>query len=347
MTDTPSSVLIKTRDLAGKPIISLQGEEAGTIARVIVDPIRGKVVGLTVNVKGWFKGEKGLEFESVNSFGDYAITLQRTGQIVPLDSLPTVEKLAQDYSMYNMRIITAEGKLIGTVDDFYFDSETGEIKKYILTGGVIKNLFKGRASIPAESVEKIGKDAIIAVSKVEEFIQKEDSGIEDNIENLKDDLGSLKGNLEHWKDDFEKVWDKTRTKTQELSKTLGENIITAAKSGKGTGNLILSKTGQVLSEKKDKLKASYETWLNRLQAVKNGPEKLLTDGDISSLVGLNAGETVVDDAGAVIVAQDTLVTREIIESAQKAGKTKELLISVATRDLEDQIKSIEKEAENG
>ncbi len=338
MTDNPNTGLLKTRDLLGTPLISLQGEEVGSVTRVIVDPANGSIAGLTVNVKGWFKGEKGIEFESVKSFGEYAVTVSRADQVVPLSNLPTLEKLAQDYNIYNMRIITPDGKLIGTIDDYYFNIQTGQIEKYILTGGVIKNLFQGRASIPASSIDKIGKDVVIATANVEETLQKEESGIQDNLENLK-------GDLENWKDDFENIWEKTRAKTLELSKTMGENLKEAAKTGKDTGEKILSKTGKILVEKKEVLKTSYDSWMDRLQTVKNGPEKPLTETDINALAGLKAGETVTDDSGNVIIEKDDNVSPDVIAEAQKAGKTKELLISVATRDLEDQIKSIEQETE--
>ncbi|MHB9095262.1 MAG: hypothetical protein ACYC21_11360, partial [Eubacteriales bacterium] len=156
---------------------------------------------------------------------------------------------------------------------------------------------------------------------------------------------NLKGDLENWKDDFENIWEKTRAKTLELSKTMGENLKEAAKTGKDTGEKILSKTGKILVEKKEVLKTSYDSWMDRLQTVKNGPEKPLTETDINALAGLKAGETVTDDSGNVIIEKDDNVSPDVIAEAQKAGKTKELLISVATRDLEDQIKSIEQETE--
>ncbi len=336
MNNGKNTGLIKTQDLAGQPVISLQGEEVGTVAKAVVDPVRGTVAGLLVNVKGWFKGEKGLEFESVNSFGDYAVTIQRAGQVVPLENLPTIEKLDKDYNIYGMRIITPEGKLVGTIDDFYFNKETGKVEKYVLSGGLIKNLFKGRANVSADSIDKIGRDAIIAVSGIEGRIQREESGLQDNIEGLKEDL-------EHWKDDFENVWEKTRSKVLDLSKTVGETLKEVAKSGKDRGKELLTKSAEIAAEKREQLKASYDWWAERVQAFRNKPEKPLTEDDIETLIGLTAEKTVTDDDGNIILERNQQVTREIVEKAQKASKTKELLISVASRDLEEKIKSVEEE----
>jgi uncharacterized protein YrrD len=327
MTDLKNPNLLKSQDLSGKPVISLQGEEIGSVAQIVVDPVRGNVAGLTVIVKGWFKGEKGLEFESVYAFGDYAVTVQRAGQVVPLDSLPTLQKLVHDYTINNMRIITLEGKLIGTIDDFYFDKKTGHIERYILTGGIIKTLYKGRASIPSGSIEKIGRDVAIAMTNVEETLQKEEGGLEES-------MGSIKQDIDLWKDDFEKIWDKTMTKALELSKIAGENLAEAAKTSKGKSKELLTKTIPIVNEKKQQLKASYDWWLEKLQAVKS---------DSKHLVGFKAGKTVTDDNDQIIISENEVVTDAIIKLAQKTGKIKELLISVAALDLEAKIQAVENE----
>ena len=337
--------LLKTQDLIGKPIISLQGEEVGSVSRIIADSENGRIVGLTVNVKGWFKGEKAIEFESVKSFGNYAVTVELGSHIVTLDSLPSLKKISEESNLYNMRIITPEGQLVGTIDDFFFDTTTGKIEKFILTGGIIKNLFKGRAAIPATSIQIVGKDAIIAISNVEETIQKDEAGIQDNIEQLKDDLGHWKGDLEHWKDDFEKLWDKTRTKAMELSKNVGENIKGAAATGTDKGKELISKTSEIISEKRETLRKSYDQWMNRLQNVKNKPATPLSQDEVNSLLGLKAAKTVTTNDGTVIIEQNTEVSQDTISKAQDAGKTKELLLSVATKDLEEQMESLKTEAE--
>lgn len=334
---------LKTQDLIGKPVISLQGEEIGAVLRVIVNPGSSNVVGLTVSSKGLFKGEKGVEFRAIKSFGDFALMVETIKEILPIDSLPAIEKLGKEHNLFNMRIITPEGKLIGTIDDFYFHTGTGNIERYILSGGLIKNLFKGRASIPASSISTIGKDLLISIEGVEETIQKEEPGLQDSLGNIRGDLENWKDDLGQWKDDFEKTWDKTKTKTLEISKTVSANLKESALTGSGKGKEIISKTSEILNEKKEQLKSSYELWVERLQVLKSGHERPLPADDAKAIIGLKAGKTLTDDNGNVLIKENEKVTPEVIETSQKAGKIKELLISVATRDLEDKINSLESE----
>lgn len=335
--------VVKTQDIVGKPVISLQGEEIGSILRVIVNPENGIVAGLTINIRGLFKGEKGIEFGTVKSFGDYAVIVESFEKILPLENLPTIERLDKDYNLYNMRVVTPQGKLIGIIDDFYFNTTTGQLDKYILSGGLIKNLFKGKAVIPSKKIQSIGKDVLIAFNGAEDAIEKEDTGLQDSIHHLKSDIDSFKDELEQWKDDFDKNWDKTRIKALELSKTVGENIKEAARTGKSKSKEAFSKTSEIINEKKKQLQSSYEWWLGRLQSAKTAPDNSLPEHDVNILIGLKAGRTVFDNIGQPIVKENEEITPEIMNSCQQAGKIRELLISVASKDLEDKIKSIEED----
>lgn len=342
MADETKDVL-KTQDIVGKPVISLHGEEIGSILRVIVNPENRTVAGLTINIRGLFKGEKGIEFDAVNAFGDYAVIVESSEKILPLENLPVVEKLSKDYSLYNMRVVTPQGKLIGTVDDLYFNTNNGQIDKYILSGGIIKNLFKGKAVIPAEKIQRIGKDVLLAADGAENTIEQEDTGLQESIQYLKSDLDSFKDDLEQWKDDIDKNWEKTRIKVVELSKTVGENLKEVARTGKSKSKEVLSKTSEILNEKKKQLQTSYEWWLDRLQSAKTSPDSSLPEHDVDILIGLKAGRIVFDNNGVPIIKENDEITQEVVNSCQKAGKTRELLISIASRDLEDKIKSIEED----
>ncbi len=345
MTDLRNPV-IKSQDIVGKPVISLQGEENGTVLKVIVDPVSKNVAGLTVSSKGLFKDAKGVEFSAIRSFGEHAVIVESSDNILPISNLPSMEKILRDKDIYNSRAVTSQGKFIGTVDDFYFNADTGHIEKYILSGGLIRNLVKGKASIPAAAVTLIGKDLLITIEKVEDTIEKEDTGLQNSIENIKGDLSEFRDDFEKWKEEFEKAWDKTRSQVSQASKILGQNLTQAAKTGKGKSKELLSKTGEILNEKKNQLKTSYEWWIDRLQTAKDDSEQQLPEHDINVLIGLRAARRVLDDSGNIIVRENDEITREHIDSCQEAGRTRELLISIATRDLEEKMNVIETEPQN-
>lgn len=328
------SDVFKTQELVGKPVISLGGEEIGAVNKVIVDPGTATVAGFTVNVKGLFKGDKALEFNAVHSLGSFAVTVSDGARVVPLNTLPALEKIAQVCNMYGMKVLTPSGHLVGSVEDFTFAAADGKIESYILSGGLIKNLMQGRAVIPAAGIEKIGPDLVIARDNVEQFIKKEDPGLQESIGSLKEDIGA-------WREELDKTWDKTLIKAKELSKTLGEKIKEATKEGTGKSKEIIEKTTEILNEKKKDLKSTYELWSERLQTLKNKSEKPLSDTDLTGLVGQTAGKTITDENGQIIISQDEIVSEVTIQRAMAAGRLQELMLSVATSEVNKKIESIE------
>ncbi len=327
--------VLKTQELVGMPVISLGGEEVGTVGKVIVDPGTCAVAGLTVNVKGLFKGDKALEFNAVHSFGDYAAIVSDSARVVPLNTLPAMEKLAQVCNLNGMKVITPAGYLVGIVEDFTFSATDGKIESYILSGGLIKNLMLGRAIVPASGIEKIGPDLIIARNDIEQFITKEDPGFQETIGNLKEDIHT-------WKEDLNKAWDKTLVRAKEISKSFGDNIIEATIGSKGKSKEFIDKTAEILGEKKKDLKATYELWSERLQAIKSKPAKPLSEAELASLAGQKVSKTIADDSGQTIIAKDETVTDEIVKQAVAAGRLQELLLAIATSEVNKKIESIEK-----
>jgi uncharacterized protein YrrD len=326
----------KTQELVGKSVISLGGKELGTVNKVIVDPGSVSVAGFTINVKGILKGDKAIEFKAVHSFGDYALTIADSAMVVPLNTLPALEKLAQFSNMYGMKVITPSGHLVGGVDDFTFATVDGKITGYIISGGLIKNLMQGRAVIPAEGIEKIGPDLIIAKDGIEQYIVKEEPGLHDSIGNLKEDI-----NL--WKEDLNKTWDKTLIRARELSKTIGENLKEATKEGRGRSKELIGKSAEILNEKKKDLKTTYEEWSDRLKSLKNKPEKPLSEDELAAVTGQKVSKTITDENGEPIINQDEVITDDTVRRAAAAGRLKELLLAAATSDVSQKIESIEKD----
>ncbi|GAB4273144.1 PRC-barrel domain-containing protein [Thermincola ferriacetica] len=257
MNENPAKRVFRTQEIIGKQVITLQGEDLGSVVRVVVNPETATVAGFTLNAKGWFKGEKAFAFSSVKAIGNYAITLEKKDLVDSLNNLPSLEKLSSDFNIYNTRVITPSGDLLGTVEDFSFDADSGKIESFLLSGGVIRNLMQGKALIPVSAITKIGPDVIIAKDNAGESLQKADSGIVDNIDSWKENLQSWKGNLDNLKDDVEKGWEVTLSTAKEVSKKLGEKVKEMKEEGTDKSKALITKTAAktttFLSDSKNEL----------------------------------------------------------------------------------------------
>ncbi len=155
----------KANELFGKTIVAqASGERLTTVRDVILDRDARKVAALLVDGGGWFSSAKVVMWSNVISAGDVII-------VQGADSITTVEQdsdladlLSHPQRMTGTTLISAGGERIGTVGDLFIN-ERGEVVGYEVKQGFISDLG-GRKFLPADTVQTIGQDAIIAKDTV-------------------------------------------------------------------------------------------------------------------------------------------------------------------------------------
>ncbi|HBT20689.1 MAG TPA: hypothetical protein DEA47_04945 [Peptococcaceae bacterium] len=120
-------------------------------------------------------------------------------------NIPPISKLMKKkVPLMGGKVISESGTLLGIVEEFTFDTETGEIKSIEVSGKFIESLFKGKMSIPASSVITIGTDAIIVSTDAQKNLKKLDSPFKKSLKSLKSSsqklLRSTKEKTKKWSD---------------------------------------------------------------------------------------------------------------------------------------------------
>jgi uncharacterized protein YrrD len=79
--------------------------------------------------------------------------------------VPEVAKFLEYNSVLKeTRILTTDGRDLGTMVDLYFDSETGVVEGYEVSGGLFADAYSGRSFVPTPQTLKIGKDVALVLS---------------------------------------------------------------------------------------------------------------------------------------------------------------------------------------
>lgn len=196
-----------SRELLGLPIISLdEGYQLGVIKGIIIDSDLISVAALVVGSTTWRSDSRVLPYEKVASIGNHAVTIEKLSYLEK--SLSShLKRLDKNKALEGVRVISAEGNSLGTVEEFTVDTETGKIYSLELSGNIIDSIFKGRVTLPSTAIKTMGKDIIVAKAGAEnELIPSEST--------LKETVNSVKGTTSQ-------VWDSTWSKTKEFGKTLG------------------------------------------------------------------------------------------------------------------------------
>lgn len=208
----------KSRKIISMPIISIgEGTQLGSVKGLVVNPAKKEVAALVVDQKGWFREEKIIPYNKVSHIGDDAITVDQSSNAEKPTNLPEILKLLREKNdPIGMKVISETGKVLGHAEEYYINELTGDIVALEIAGKLVDGILKGKSLLDANEILTIGSDAIVVRKGTENSITKIDGGLQETFANLKDSTSSL--------------WNTTRQKTIEISKSLKEKTKEKVKS---------------------------------------------------------------------------------------------------------------------
>lgn len=173
----------KSKQLLNLPVFSIEeGQQIGKVKGMVIDPARKAVVALYVEEKGARKEQKFIPFNRVHNIGEDAITVERSSFIQKAASLPDLVKLARDKTtVWGTRIVLENGTILGQVDEFYIDLQTGEIVGLEFSEGTLNNVIQGRAYLDASFIRTLGKQVTICTDDCLNHLVKIEGGFQDTV----------------------------------------------------------------------------------------------------------------------------------------------------------------------
>lgn len=202
-----------SKKLLAMPIISLEnGEQIGRVKGVIIDPKAIKIAALVLEHKGgWFKEAKVIPMEQVNSIGDHAVTVTHTHCVEKASAIPEILQLLREgIQLIGTKVLTKDGTLIGTVEEFHYEPTQGKITQLEISSTLLDSLFKGKALLPTHLISTLGKHAIIVQEGATEKLVRLESGFQETVKSVKE-AGS-------------KVWNSTLETTKRLGESLSKSV---------------------------------------------------------------------------------------------------------------------------
>lgn len=202
-----------SRKMQSMPVVSLEdGSQVGKVKNLLLDAAGKKVAGLVLDQKGLFKDSRVVPFDQIQNIGEHAITIDKSTRAERFANLPHLAKLMKEQvHLIGTQVITEDGNVLGTVEEYYFDSCTGKITLLLLGGGnFVGNLLKGRAGLPASALVTLGKSTVIARRGAEELLEKEEGAVQETMKSVKETSA--------------KAWDSTVKATKKLGETLHKSM---------------------------------------------------------------------------------------------------------------------------
>ncbi|MBW4515700.1 MAG: PRC-barrel domain-containing protein [Timaviella obliquedivisa GSE-PSE-MK23-08B] len=209
----------KGNEVIGKPVVSYStGRRIDTVKDLIFDQNSNQLLGFLITEGGWFSSPHVLLLKDVLAIGADAVIIPSKDHVFDAKQVPEISKILEyNNVLKGTRILTTDGRNLGTMVDLYFDNETGIVEGYEVSGGMFADAYSGRSFVPTPKTLKIGKDVAfvpvetallmeeqvggikaamqVAGEKVQETMQSTGEKLQDAGGKLKQSSSSLSQNL--------------------------------------------------------------------------------------------------------------------------------------------------------
>lgn len=202
----------RSRRFISMPVISLEeGLKVGSVKGLVVDSSNKKVAALIIEQKGWFKEIKYIPYNKIRSVGDDAITVDRSAGAEKGSGLPDIIRLVKEKIEVNgSKLVSENGTVLGFVDEFFIDEESGNIAGLEFAGKYIDSVIRGRAYLDISFVRTIGKEVVVITAEGVENVLKLDGGLQETVKTIKESTGQ--------------IWGSTVQKTRELGSSINRSL---------------------------------------------------------------------------------------------------------------------------
>ena len=330
--------LINIGSIMGKELLNLSdGTMVGKVCGVVLTP-DCKVAGLKVRERKLMSGTITVAFENIKSFGA-TITLHGVSNVMAQETRTVLGK----------NVITADGNLLGRVEELAFDMETGAVEEVVIQGELMDTMLGGRGILPGDKLLNFGKDVVIAVDNITAAdFQQPEEGFYGDWKAMDEVLDSIESETAEVFDEQEQAADNTEKASRlentidGLTKTLEETIqklkdeVTSDRVKDQTDRLIDrvgEETKNIFNELRLMVKNIDTEAIKNKIGRKDTPEDTLAADLEEQMKGLTVEKPVLDADGNVIAWPGQVLDKEKIKIALQAGALQELL-DFATVSLE-------------
>ena len=330
--------LINIGSIMGKELLNLSdGTMVGKVCGVVLTP-DCKVAGLKVRERKLMSGTITVAFENIKSFGA-TITLHGVSNVMAQETRTVLGK----------NVITADGNLLGRVEELAFDMETGIVEEVVIQGELMDTMLGGRGILPGDKLLNFGKDVVIAVDNITAAdFQQPEEGFYGDWKVMDEVLDSIESETAEAFDEQEQAADNTEKASRlentidGLTKTLEETIqklkdeVTSDRVKDQTDRLIDrvgEETKNIFNELRLMVKNIDTEAIKNKIGRKDTPEDTLAADLEEQMKGLTVEKPVLDADGNVIAWPGQVLDKEKIKIALQAGALQELL-DFATVSLE-------------
>jgi uncharacterized protein YrrD len=339
------------KSMIGKPVVAYDsGEKFKTIVDLIFDQESNLLLGFLVDEGGWFSNALVLPLSKIQAIGSDAVIVPSTDAVTSAIDYPEIQSiLERDNILKGTKIMTTDGRDLGTMVDLYFDDISGTIEGYEVSGGIFADAYSGRSFVPAPDTLKIGEDVAFVPAETANLMEEQTGGIKAALQTA----GEKVQEMAHTAGDkAQEAAQLTGAKLQEVAQIANTKLTNAVISPEEQKAFVLGKVaqrtlqfpdggflvreGDVVNQS-DILLAKNYNMMDELYRATGGSVKdklgeKLTDAvaniTIDQAQGRRVNKTIDTPEGSIVAVEGQIVTQRVIERAKYFNQEQALLQSV-------------------
>jgi uncharacterized protein YrrD len=330
----------KGTDLIGKPVVAFDtGQQFESITDLLFDQENNQLLGFLVDEGGWFSSARVLPIQNIQSIGPDAVIVPAKNAVVNAEQVPAIQQILQRNNVLKgTKIMTTDGRDLGTLADLYFSETTGVVEGYEASGGIFADAYSGRAFVPAPHTIKIGEDVAFVPPETADLMEEQVGGIKAAVQNagdtIQDATAQASDRLSGLTDQASTALTNATTDPRQqrdfaVGKHVEEDVIAP------DGTLLVAEGQLVTPLAADE--AQRQGVLDRLYRAAGGGVTAGISESLGGAVAANAIEqargrrvqhAIRTNEGVIIAAPGQIVTEQVINRARTYHKEAELLDAV-------------------
>lgn len=167
----------QTKDLIGLPVFAVaEGDFVAQVYSAVVNPAEKRIEYLLLEGDQWYMEKKCISFSEITAIGANALTTEKTAHVKPVTQVEkAVSLIGQETNVLNTGVMTRDGRLLGTVSEFFFDDASG-----VITGCELSSPNGDGPSgiIPAAQIITIGKKYLVVQENADSALAKDPGDIQ-------------------------------------------------------------------------------------------------------------------------------------------------------------------------
>lgn len=176
--DETSPVLLRARELTGRPVVTLGGEFEAEVKDVVFESDGGRIAGFTLRNRGLFSRARkdAVAWTAVHGVGRDAVMIRDATQLVPAKDLAP-RKVARKGNVLDDRVLTDSGRDLGTVVDVVLQAGAGlDVVGYEIEASEALGTAGRRVFIPLPGTVSVSGENLIVPASAAEFVSDDLSG---------------------------------------------------------------------------------------------------------------------------------------------------------------------------